>query len=277
MHSSVVPGHAKPVLYHLHIPKTAGTTLYALLEARFSPEKVCPVYVSSQDIMRMPRERFAAFDLVGGHWEFGYHLPAIMGRPVRPVTMLREPRAVVLSLYKQVMQEPLDPVRKYVDANCPTLEAFLFDKLMSNYVSDTQTRFLAIAERKFRPETIDRIRAAAPDQVQPIVRETNMSVLPASAYEMLHRGRSRLAECEVVGLVERFNESFAQICFVLGWPSSVPTGHKNVSRIKLDEQLPSHLLKRLDELTSLDQILYQEALERFERETAASRTLRRAA
>jgi hypothetical protein len=278
MHSPAGSEGRSPVLYHLHIPKTAGTTLYALLETRFPREKVCPVRLSSLDILRMPREQLAGFDLLGGHWEFGYHLPAILGRPVRAVTLLREPRALVLSLYKQVMQQPLDPIRPYVDANCPTLETFLSDPVMSKYVADTQTRFLAVAERRFTPAVVEKIRAAEPAELNNIVRDANASDPPVSVYEMLHRARRRLAECEVVGLVERFDETAARIGAVFGLPSGAPPKQRNVSSMKFrEEELSPRVLHRLDELTALDQILYREVSARFEREVAQPATSRRAA
>jgi hypothetical protein len=258
-----------PVLYHLHIPKTAGTTFYAALASRYPTDKVCPVRGDHWNLLRMPRETFAAFDLVGGHLSFGRHLSTVMGRPIRPVTMLREPRALLISLYKQVMQEPRDPIRPYVDANCPTVESFFFDPKISDWVADAQARFLSYTEPLFSLETISRIQAADPGDVLTIVREAGASPLP-SPYEMLARARRRLTECEVVGLVEQFDESFARICDMMGWPRpDTPVPRKNVSTIPVSETLSPRLIARLDELSWMDRILYGEAKARFEAERGA--------
>jgi len=255
---------APPVLYHLHIPKAAGTTLYDLLRTRFPRRKRCPVRVSLLDLIRIPRRRFAAFDLVGGHLEFGYHLPEYMGRPVRTVTLLREPRSHLLSLYKQVMQEPLDPVRAYVDVHCPTVEDFFFDPQMAAYVANPQARFLAVAERRFTPVVLERLRGATPAEVPAIVQQAADDCPTPSPAETLDRARARLAECFFVGLVERFDESSDRLRTALGWPAFRRTESRNVSSVKVAEGRPSkRLLDRLDELTQIDRVLYDEAAEHF--------------
>lgn len=256
---------APPVLYHLHIPKAAGTTLYDLLRTRFPRRRRCPVRVSLLDLIRIPRQRFAAFDLVGGHLEFGYYLAEYMGRPVRAVTLLREPRAHLLSLYKQVMQEPLDPVRAYVDAHCPTVEDFFFDPQMAEYVADPQARFLAVAERRFTPAVVERLRGAGPAEVPAIVQQAADACPMPSPAETLGRARGRLDECFFVGLVERFDESADRLRAALGWPAFRRTESRNVSSVRVAHGRPSRrLLDRLDELTQIDRMLYEEAAGRFD-------------
>jgi hypothetical protein len=271
------PAPPAPALYHLHIPKAAGTALFDLLRSRFPRRKVCPVRLSSLDLLRIPPDRFARYDLIGGHLEFGYHLPELTGRPVRPVVLLREPRSLLLSLYKQLMHEPLDPLRAHVDAHCPTLEAFFFDPLVSRYVANPQTRFLAVTERRFTLDVVRRLRAATPEASRHIVQQTAESDPDLSPFELLDRARRRLDDCAAVGLVERFEESCDRICAALGWPSFARPKTRNVSPLKIGrDQLPRHVAARLDELTTFDRALYQDAAARFGEEMRPT-ALRRAA
>jgi hypothetical protein len=228
--------------------------------------------VSLLDLIRIPRERFARYDLVGGHLEFGYHLPEYMGREVQVVTMLRDPRSHLLSLYKQVMQEPLDPIRKHVDAHCSTVDSFFFDPVISDYVANPQTRFLAVAERRLTVPVLDQIRRAKRADAARIVAEAAAAAPAPSAEEMLERARRRLSECLLVGLVEQFDESVNRLCVALGWPPFGRVASRCVSSIKVSrETISPRVLARIDELTKLDRVLYREAVDRFHVETPAFR------
>jgi hypothetical protein len=79
----------------LHIPKTAGTSLHLLLIDRFEENAICPIRNHKLDEMSM--EQLQKYRLFSGHYYFDQveRIP----EPKILLTMLREPKARLLSLY----------------------------------------------------------------------------------------------------------------------------------------------------------------------------------
>lgn len=254
---------ARPALYHLHIPKTAGTSLHALLAGCFPAHAVCPIG-PSLELLRIPREEFRRFDFFSGHLQFGLYLQEVLQRPVRVVTFLRDPVTTALSRYKQVCQEPKDPVRPYVDAHCPGVMEFFSDPLMSAYTANSLCRYLAEDERLLDDEARGQIERAGPDEVHEILRAARLRHQSRDADELLQRARQRLDECALVGVVERMEASIERLSQIVGCPLSSPTQLNRSADARTAGDLPEALRRRLDKLTTLDRQLYDEALARFD-------------
>lgn len=77
--------------FFLHIPKTAGSALTALLESRFSPDEIAP-YTGPMDAIEQAGHR-----LICGHRDFDD--ASRLSGDVRIITYLRDPLDRVLSLY----------------------------------------------------------------------------------------------------------------------------------------------------------------------------------
>ncbi|WP_420391445.1 hypothetical protein [Acuticoccus sp.] len=77
------------------MPKCAGTSLHELLKASFAPDDVCP---HRHDVLpQQPLQAMRRWRYFGGHFS-KYGIDAVPG-PKRVVTVLREPRRRILSLY----------------------------------------------------------------------------------------------------------------------------------------------------------------------------------
>src|SRR5262249_36763669 len=87
---------ANDPLYFLHIPKTAGVSFRTLLESRYQPHEVCPVY-SPRDLFTALPGPVDGYPLSRAY--LGFPLPAHVSRPLRIVTLLRDPVALVVSMY----------------------------------------------------------------------------------------------------------------------------------------------------------------------------------
>ncbi len=262
----------EPVLYHLHIPKTAGTTVHGTLRARFPVDRVCSVDPLS--VLRLPEAKLREFDFFGGHLEFGYYLPQITGRRVDTVVFIRDPHKILISMFKHVHEATRDQMRPYVLKNCPDLESFLHDPVIAKYIHNPQTRYLGIAERRFTPEIVERLRrASTPAQVQEVVKEANDAANGASEATINARAQQRLRQCTVVGLVEQLDESLQRVCEVRNWPPQEQIRSRNVSKAKVEipQDRSPGVQRRLEELSEWDRALYDEAVGIFNRAKAAAK------
>ena len=143
---------SQPVLYHLHIPKTAGTTVHSMMRTNFKAERVAST--NPLQVLKVSEAELRNFDFFGGHLEFGYYLPQLTNRPVHSVVFIRDPRKILLSMYKHVKGAKRDPVKPYVETNCSSLIEYLRDPLMAEYIHNPQTRYLGFAERKITPAPV---------------------------------------------------------------------------------------------------------------------------
>ena len=84
-----------PRLVFVHIEKCAGTTLRMMLETQFSPSRICPERFDG--LGNWTINELASYDLFAGHFNLSV-TRSIPGR-VRVITMLREPKARLISLF----------------------------------------------------------------------------------------------------------------------------------------------------------------------------------
>src|SRR5262245_43916521 len=110
-------------LYFLHIPKTAGTTFRTLLESRFRPEEVCPVY-GRRELAGLAPGALDSYRLFRGH--LGFLLPAVLGRPLTILTLLREPVSTVVSMYHFFRRLPEHPLHPVIERERLTLDEFVY-------------------------------------------------------------------------------------------------------------------------------------------------------
>lgn len=256
------PDAYQPALYFMHIPKTAGTSVDSMIRQRFDPAKTNPTF-DVMELMQTPASEFRQWDYISGHLEFGYYLPQLMGRPVRTLVFIREPRALILSLYNQATAETNDPVHDYIARHCPDLESFLHDRTMSAYIANFQTRYLAHAERRFDTKLIAQARQCDSVRLCELMRDACIKQRDTkrSDAKTLSIALKRLRSCWLVGLTERLDESMGALARGMNWPAFPPAPRLNRSRTqRRPDNLPPSLVRRLDELTALDRVVYDEAV-----------------
>ena len=225
---------ADPCLVFLHIPKTAGLTLNAVLRMQYRRSVTIHAATlggSPEDIERIPAEQRTRARLVFGHLHYGVH--EWIPQPTAYITLLRDPVHRVMSLYGYVMREPRHPLHERVAGTRMGLETFVESGLDRTQVENGQTRQLAPVPGG----------DPGPDD--------------------LARAVDHVRECVALGLTERFDESLWLMRRILGWRAPYYRS-RNVTPSEQTRSGPSEgALELIRAKNSLDLQLYDEARSRF--------------
>lgn len=250
-----------PKVTFLHLEKTAGMAMTKVLTRQFHPLQVdadarraFPPHVLTP-LPPFLLERVRRCSLVWGH----YDVPALrrLGPGRFTVTLLRDPRARILSLYRYWRgQAALNLGWNGMNAAvCAAqrmqLAEFLAsdDPLLVDYIDNFYVRRLTGQYRSFCDT--DPLRAA-----------------PARSLDEALRA---LDEFDFVGISEDMNGSVARLGALLGFAPPARVEPVNVTQAAM-EPLPlddPEIAAQLARLTALDQVVYDTALRRYQAEGLA--------
>lgn len=228
-----------PCTVILHIPKTAGTSFRHAALSNYSPPEVFLHYPNERSYNSLGRlwslgtERVSKYRLMMGH--FGMPAEHFAPGPYRVVTMLRNPRARVVSAFKALQRHQK---KKNIDISGTDFAAYLKAEC---------------------PRSIDNVFCRYLSGRNPDWLQCDAELLDAAL-----RNLERLA---AVGISERFNDSVSLISDVLGWRNRllVTANESKNKDVVLDDE--SEAL--IEQLTRFDQQLYSAAMMRFESDIAA--------
>lgn len=229
-------------LIHLHISKTAGSTIRKMLAKHHLPENLYRVdgynLESALDAyVAMSAEMRARIACVYGHMPFGFHLEA--GVPPRYLTMLRDPVERVNSHYHFVRVRPRAALHASVIEGRVSLAEYVSVFSASRFVNNGQVRCLGA---------------------------TQMCAMELPGPGALERAKERLVNGEIMfGLVERFDESMQGFSRSEAWAlAEAPPQKVNPEKPPLRE-VEAEVRGLIAETNSLDVELYRFACEEFDR------------
>ena len=189
----------------IHLPKTGGRTLAAALRYKYPSRTLFldSLYEPLERIEEIPLERRRAARAMTGHLHYGVHRH--MPQRCDYITMLRDPVARVVSMYRFIRGNPKNWLHDEVVGSGMGLEEFVL-RAPDPTAENLQTRL--------------HLRARSRQGDGAGGRRPPARARPAAAPG--DRGRSRPAKRNldrflVVGLTERFDESFILIRRALGW------------------------------------------------------------
>ena len=189
----------------IHLPKTGGRTLAAALRYKYPSRTLFldSLYEPLERIEEIPLERRRAARAVTGHLHYGVHRH--MPQRCEYITMLRDPVARVVSMYRFIRDNPSNWLHDEVVGSGMGLEEFV-RRAADPTAENLQTRLLAgLGPGEVMALGADG-RLRAPEKPPPPVTEDDLA-----------RAKRNLDRFLVVGLTERFDESFILIRRALGW------------------------------------------------------------
>jgi len=242
-------------LIFVHIPKTAGSSLIAVLEKQYPVHRTYSTsyggyypdgrplddyHGSVKSFYALPPERLAQIDLLYGHMPYGLHekLP----RPAEYFTFLREPVSRLISNYFFEGRTPNSPLYELVRSGAMDLEAY-HAHIVDVGIDNIQTRMIAGI---FDP-------AGGPP------------VTP----DILRRAEENLTQCfALVGLQEAFEDSYLMLRHRYGW-RYYDFPYRNVApRSQNTATVPDDVRERIARQHRYDLALYKTAQAIFARQWA---------
>lgn len=232
-----------PTVIFLHIPKTAGTSLQALIRRQFRPDLVFETDSNDpretmREFPRLPEHDREKFRVILGHLWFGLH--RAIPRPSTYITVLRHPVERIISHYYYVKRTPAHYLYREVTGKHLGLEAYVAGGL-STELNNGQTRLLS---GEYDDERFP--FGCCPD-------------------ELLLKAKQHLAaHFSVVGIKERFGETLQLTGRVFNW--KIADIHKNVTENRPGlGDIPPGVIGTISAYNRLDLELYEYGKEIFSR------------
>ena len=232
--------------FFLHIPRTAGTTLNAVIRNNFAPEEVLSIY-SRADYERMAvldEEVLAPIRLIQGHLFLqSYDPPMSYAREVEVFTFLREPVARLVSQYLFELHWEENSLHTFLNEGGVTF---------ADYVT-SDCKELRYRGRNFMTRMLSGMDFA-------------LDSFPRAALDAAKRNLESVFG--FVGVQERFDESLVMLQDFLGL-ESILHERRNALRPALKERIAEADLALAAERNAADIELHAFAAELFEHRVSA--------
>ena len=227
-------GAAQKAAIFLHIGKTAGTTLEAVMKGRFQPPTMTldslDEWAAARELARLRPEVHEKLNFVSGHLLYGVHHN--LSRPALYFSLLRDPLARLVSAYRHVRDRPGHR---------------LHDALV-----DSNMTFTDFVVGGITLETDNwQVRVIAGDVSTPFGRCDGL---------LLQKAKANIAEnFSLVGLTEAFDESLVVLSRMYGWRRLHYFPHNRAANFApggLSEQFPRGVTEAIAPHTEVEQELY---------------------
>ncbi|MCP4423780.1 MAG: sulfotransferase family protein [Chloroflexi bacterium] len=228
----------KETVVFYHLPKTAGTTLNAILKQNYNHDEIVSHGIDTHAFVaafaQWSEEQRKGIRLLTGHFPFGIH--ALLPQPSRCFTILRNPIERTISYYFHAMRDPQHYLHGLIHEGKMPLKALIEsgEALMMN---DGQTRLLSAV----------------------------WGDAPAGSItdEILDTAVSNLQTMTVVGLTEQFDATTLLLQLAFGWRNIYHT-RKNVGiNWQKRDDLDKETLATIINYNQQDMRLYRAAQERM--------------
>ncbi|MHC3994934.1 sulfotransferase family 2 domain-containing protein [Thiomicrolovo sp. ZZH C-3] len=228
-----------------HIPKTAGTTLYGILEQQY--EKIFTINgrdkeKTLQKLVEMDAKSIKELDCIQGHLAFSMRKhPALADQDITFFSFFRDPVKWFVSNYTYVRKQQLNRFHD-VALNMTIDEWMLFQK--EEHYDNIQSRHL-----------LERLPLDNPENLELDLNKVDRDELIAELFD-------RLNSIEYVFTTDNFDRALLFLHSKLSWKNKPYYIWLNASSKGSKNKLPPKTQKDIEEMNWLDMILFQEVKNR---------------
>lgn len=247
--------HPRPgqKLVFLHLPKTGGTTLHSQIARQFAPERIFP---GRWPGLKSALAEFGSdYDLFSGHFS-ATEINLIPG-PTYRVTVLRDPRQRLLSLYYFFQRQPAHVVAAAAGmSDC--LQAAQTHDLLEFLRHDAA----AAATDNTMAKTLAGDVSAAPFTVVDVRQPVRLTEA-----DVVDRAIANLEHFNVIGFTEHLDDAFRDVARDWGFPpvKALPQVNArtkdcpNLLKPTREQPITRAIEEELDRLTVLDRAVFEQA------------------
>jgi len=244
------------ILVFVHVPRSGGTALHNAFSAHFSPWEICPERMNR--LHRVPRHAMVDYSMFSGHYRF--EQIALTPEPRLAVTVLREPRERLVSLYRHWRRH--SPA--FAQGN-PGLRLARTLPL-AEFLRSEELEVVEAFDNSLARQLAGNSHARGPgyfSTIEPesMVAQDYMDLVPAACRNLL--------QFDAVGFQSNLDLMHAHVSERMGWPPPAPLPLTNASSQADPElaalpaqEVPPEALPELNRLTRLDRMVWDFALKR---------------
>lgn len=242
----------KDILYFLHIPKTAGTSLNKFVKSKYPDNKVYP-FATYHQVYTNKKLNLDDFNMIAGH--FTYSFVQNMKRPVKIITVFRHPVSRTISAYNHFMREPVHNYEFNKFKKCEIKEALNF---YPHLFSNQQTKHLGFSENIL---TMPRYKIPIPFSIEnwlEFYKNIDMNIIYQNAI-------ANLDKLFLFGFTDRMQDFMKHLCKSFNW--KMPEDHAKHNTAKdnqvKEDEISENVIKKIEKLNEFDLKLYNYARQKY--------------